>query len=259
VRNLARRLLGTPELRDANSLQLAAALTWCRQRRAKRFCVRRSTTIQGRNSGWFLRPGILSSGTSRSCLETFISPMLPWLPTRSRDRFLITFKSQEGINAKERKQVILVGNVGKDPESGIHRAALRSRISPSPPTKGSKIETTNGRTGRSGTTSWLGSVWRRSLGSTSPKAPRCTSKASSRPQAGRTGRAERGNTALKSSLATCSCSARGETAAATTNVRRTMRIRTSLPTPTPAKLWTRIFHSEAVGKFLHILTKGELS
>jgi len=59
------------------------------------------------------------------------------------------------------------------------------------------------------------------------------------------GRAGEEITALKSSLATCSCSARGETAAATTNVRRTMRIRTSLPTPAPAKSWTRIFHSEA--------------
>ena len=52
---------------------------------------------------------------------------------------------------------------------------------------------------------------------------------------------------------------RGKTAAATTNVQRTMRIRTSLPTLAPAKLWTRIFHSETFGRFLHILTKGELS
>jgi hypothetical protein len=36
-------------------------------------------------------------------------------------------------------------------------------------------------------------------------------------------------------------------------------MRTSLPTLAPAKLWTRIFHSETFGRFLQILTKGELS
>ena len=35
--------------------------------------------------------------------------------------------------------------------------------------------------------------------------------------------------------------------------------RTSLLTLAPAKLWTRIFHSETFGEFVHILTKGELS
>src|ERR1700722_9535188 len=46
--------------------------------------------------------------------------------------------------------------------------------------------------GRRGTKSRPGSVWRRSLGSTSPKAPRCTSKAGSRPHAGRIGRVPSG-------------------------------------------------------------------
>jgi len=36
VRDLARRLLDAHELRAADSLQLAAALTWCQQRTAKR-------------------------------------------------------------------------------------------------------------------------------------------------------------------------------------------------------------------------------
>jgi len=36
VRDLARRLLDAHELRAADSLQLAAALTWCQQRPAKR-------------------------------------------------------------------------------------------------------------------------------------------------------------------------------------------------------------------------------
>lgn len=36
VRDLARRLLDTHELRAADSLQLAAALTWCRQHPARR-------------------------------------------------------------------------------------------------------------------------------------------------------------------------------------------------------------------------------
>ena len=117
MRNLARRLLDTPELRAADSLQLAEALTWCRQRRAKRFCVRRSTTIQGRNSGWVLRPGILSSGTSRSCLETFINPTLSMASdsvARSlSDHFQVTRRASI---PKSVNKVILVGNVGKDPE-----------------------------------------------------------------------------------------------------------------------------------------------
>ena len=36
VRDMARRLLDTHELRAADSLQLAAALTWCQQRPSKR-------------------------------------------------------------------------------------------------------------------------------------------------------------------------------------------------------------------------------
>jgi predicted nucleic acid-binding protein len=36
VRDLAKHLLDTHELRAADSLQLAAALTWCQQRPAKR-------------------------------------------------------------------------------------------------------------------------------------------------------------------------------------------------------------------------------
>ena len=35
--------------------------------------------------------------------------------------------------------------------------------------------------------------------------------------------------------------------------------RISVPTLAPAKLWTRIFHSETSGRPLHILTKGEPS
>ena len=63
----------------------------------------------------------------------------------------------------------------------------------------------------------------------------------------------------ESSPATCCCLARGKTAAATIKVRPTTRMRTSLPTLAPAKLWTRTFHSETLVRFLHILTKGELS
>jgi hypothetical protein len=70
-----------------------------------------------------------------------------------------------------------------------------------------------------GTASWPGSVWRRSLGSTLPKAPKCKSKASSRPQAGRIGRAGRGNTALKSPPATCCGSACGKMVAVTSSAR----------------------------------------
>jgi hypothetical protein len=39
LRDLARRLLDAHELRAADSLQLAAALTWCQQRPAKRAFV----------------------------------------------------------------------------------------------------------------------------------------------------------------------------------------------------------------------------
>jgi hypothetical protein len=72
-------------------------------------------------------------------------------------------------------------------------------------------------------------------------------------------RAGRGNTALKSSLVTCYCSAPVKTAAATIKVQLTTRTRSSRPRPAPAKLWMRISHSETLGRFLHVLTKGELS
>ena len=161
---------------------------------------------------------------------------------------------------KSVNKVILVGNVGKDPEVRYSQSGT--------PVANFSLATNERFKDRSGEwqdrTEWHNIVaWQRLaeiVGEcTLPKAPKCTSKASSRPQAGRIGRAGRGNTALKSSPATCSCSARGKTAAATTNVRRTTRIRTSLPTLAPAKLWTRTFHSETLVRFLHILTKGELS
>jgi hypothetical protein len=62
------------------------------------------------------------------------------------------------------------------------------------------------------------------------------------------GLAERGEETpqLKSSPATCYCSAPAKTAAAIGNGRLTTRMRTSLLTLAPAKLWTRIFHSEIV-------------
>src|SRR5579862_1089131 len=67
---------------------------------------------------------------------------------------------------KSVNKVILVGNVGKFLCPGLA------------PTKGSKIAAVSGRTGRSGTTSWLGSVWQRSLGSTLPEGPNSTSRES---------------------------------------------------------------------------------
>jgi len=45
-----------------------------------------------------------------------------------------------------------------------------------------------------------GSVWRRPLGSTSPKAPRCRSKAGSRPQAGRIGRVPSGESKYRTEI-----------------------------------------------------------
>ena len=151
---------------------------------------------------------------------------------------------------KSVNKVILVGNVGKDPEVRYSQSGTPAANFSLATNERFKTETTSGRIGQSGTASWRGNAWRRSLGNTSPKAPRCTSKASSRPQAGRIGRAAKGNTALKSSPTICCCSARGKTAARTTNVRRTTKMRTSLPTLAPAKLWTRIFHSETFGRFL---------
>jgi hypothetical protein len=70
---------------------------------------------------------------------------------------------------KSVNKVILVGNVGKKTlRSGLHRAALRSLTSASLPTKGSKTQTKSGRIGPSGTASWRGNAWRRSLGNPSP-------------------------------------------------------------------------------------------
>jgi hypothetical protein len=74
-------------------------------------------------------------------------------------------------------KVILVGMLAKTQRSDIRRAALLSRASAWIPTKGSKTATTDGKRGPSGTASWCDSVWRRSLGSTLPKAPGYTSKA----------------------------------------------------------------------------------
>jgi hypothetical protein len=92
-----------------------------------------------------------------------------------------------------------------------------------------------------------------------PKAPKCRSRERFKPRAGKIDRAVRGNAAPKSSLATFCCSARGEMAAAAIKVRLTTRTRTRRPTLAPAKLWMRISHSETLGRFLHFLTKGELS
>jgi primosomal replication protein N len=73
------------------------------------------------------------------------------------------------------------------------------------------------------------------------------------------GRAGRGNTALRSSPATCCCWAYGKTAAAITKVRPPTRMKISLPTLALARVELRIFHSERLREPLHILTKGELS
>src|ERR1700687_4593589 len=160
---------------------------------------------------------------------------------------------------KSINKVILVGNVGKDPEVRYSKSGT--------PVANFSLATNERFKDRNDEwqerTEWHSIVaWQRLaeiVGEYVAKGSKCTSKVSSRRQAGRIGRAGKGNTALKSSPATCSCSARGKTAAATTNVRRTTTMRTSLPTLAPAKLWTRIFHSETFGRFLHILTKGEAS
>jgi hypothetical protein len=160
---------------------------------------------------------------------------------------------------KSVNKVILVGNVGKDPEVRYSQSGT--------PVANFSLATNERFKDRNDEwqerTEWHSIVaWQRLaeiVGEYVAKGSKVYVEASSRPQAGRIGRAGRGSTALKSSPATFCCSARGKTAAATTNVRRKTRIRTSLPTLAPAKLWTRIFHSEAVGRFLHILTKGELS
>ena len=143
--------------------------------------------------------------------------------------------------------------------SGIHGAALRSQISASRPTKNSKTATTNGKSGPKGRASWPGSVWQRSLGSRLPKAPNSTSRERFRSQAGRIGKAGRGNIAGRSSPENCCRSAHGKARAATTNTRPQTTMNITVPTLALAKLWARIFHSETLGRFLHILTKGEPS
>jgi uncharacterized protein len=56
VRDLATRLLDTHELRAADSLQLAAALTWCQQRPAKRnfVCADQRLSKAAATSGFFV-------------------------------------------------------------------------------------------------------------------------------------------------------------------------------------------------------------
>jgi hypothetical protein len=131
---------------------------------------------------------------------------------------------------KSVNKVILVGDVGKDPEIRYSQSGT--------PVANFSLATDERFKDRIGEwqerTEWHSIVaWQRLaeiVGSMSLKAPTCTSKASSRPQAGRIGSAGKGNTALKSSPASCCCSARGETAAATTRAQLTTRImRASLP------------------------------
>ena len=56
VRDLAKRLLDTHELRAADSLQLAAALTWCQQRPARRnfVCADQPLSKVAATSGFFV-------------------------------------------------------------------------------------------------------------------------------------------------------------------------------------------------------------
>ncbi len=132
---------------------------------------------------------------------------------------------------KSVNKVILVGNVGKFLCPGLA------------PTKGSKIAAVSGRTDGVAQHLWLGSVWRRSLGSTLPEGTNSTSRESSRLQSGRIGRAGRGNIA-RNRRPTCCSSACGKIIAVTTKTRPQTTTRISGPKPALARAGTRIFHSE---------------
>jgi Single-strand binding protein family len=146
---------------------------------------------------------------------------------------------------KSVNKVILVGNVGKDPEVRYSKSGT--------PVANFSLATSERFKDRNDEwqdrTEWHNIVaWQdlaEIVGEYVAKGPSFTWRERFRPQAGRIGRAGRGNTALKSSPASCSYLARGKTATPTIKVRPTTRMRT--PTLAPAKLWTRIFHSEMFG------------
>src|SRR5258707_9008358 len=160
---------------------------------------------------------------------------------------------------KSVNKVILVGNVGKDPEV---------RYSPSgTPVANFSLATNERFKDRNDEwqerTEWHSIVaWKRLaeiVGEYVAKGSKLYVEGKIQTSSWEDRQSGRGNTELKSSLATCYCSARAETATATLRVRPTTRMRTSLPTLAPAKLRTRTFHSETLVRFLHIITKGELS
>jgi single stranded DNA-binding protein len=160
---------------------------------------------------------------------------------------------------KSVNKVILVGNVGKDPE--VRHSQSGTPVANFSLATNERFKDRNDEWQER--TEWHSIVaWKRLaeiVGEYVAKGSKVYVEGKLQTTSWGIGRAGRGNTALKSSPATCSCSARGETSRATNEVRPTTKTRTNLPTLAPVKLWTRTFNSETPVRFLRILTKGELS
>src|ERR1700731_1240286 len=118
-------------------------------------------------------------------------------------------KQLEYEMAKSVNKVILVGNVGQDPEVKYTAVEFLWLKSASRRMNDSKTGTINGKIERNGTASWPGSDWRRSWESMSARDRNSTLKANCRHRAGKTGRTARRNIEPRLSPGTLSCSVRG--------------------------------------------------
>ena len=140
--------------------------------------------------------------------------------------------------------MIVVGNVGKDPEVRYSRSGT--------PVANFSLATNERFKDRNDEwqerTEWHCIVaWQRLaelVGEYVAKGSNLYVEGRFRVRAGRTGSAGRGNIERRSSPASCYSSVPGITTVLTINTQLTMRTTGGLPTPAQAKLGTKIFHSE---------------
>jgi single-strand DNA-binding protein len=164
----------------------------------ERLCVRRSPTIQGRNSGWFLRPGTLLSGPLLVLTwdTLLIQPTLS-RPSDSAARSLSdSSQITGGCNAKKRKQSHPRWNVGENPE--VRYSASGTPVASFSLDTNERFKDRNdgwqeGTEWHSIVTAFGGDRWEVRC----QRLQGIRRRQGSRPQAGRIGRAGRGNTATE--------------------------------------------------------------
>ncbi len=101
-------------------------------------------------------------------------------------------------------KVMLIGNLGKDPEVRYTQSGTAVASFSWPRASGSRTRTASGKTRPSGTTSPFGEGWRRSPASTWPRGRPSTSRGASKPASGRT-RTAATATPPRSSATGCRC------------------------------------------------------